>query len=432
MRRLIQGVNDLKSWCEQNGMKYLLDEWDYTQNAPLSPENITYGSHERVHWVCRKCGHPWKANIHNRVRTENSRGCPVCGKKKQQQAAEERHLDNGTFRDWCNENGCEFLLDEWDNESNFPDSPDTVAWGNSSCYFWWICPFCGGKYRSRVDHRRRGCGHRMCKPASLHNSDAEIGVLYYAQIAFGNDAVIPNYHDNDAGVSEIDVFIPSLKVGIEYDGEGYHDVTRDIRKDQACTNAGITLYRIREPKCPIFESTSICVRRSRTAFNADYDEALIWVFKNLGVDVDVNSQRDQGHIIALRGRQIKKNSLAAKFPEIAKEWDYEANYPLTPEMVSYGADRLVSWICSRCGNHYKSVVYSRTGKKRHGCSECGRRMAAKAKSIAVKQYSLNGEYLATFPSASEAAHAIGKDGYSGISSCCAGRYKSAGGFYLEI
>ncbi|MCR5635201.1 MAG: zinc-ribbon domain-containing protein [Lachnospiraceae bacterium] len=34
---------------------------------------------------------------------------------------------------------------------------------------------------------------------------------------------------------------------------------------------------------------------------------------------------------------LKSNSLAVKYPEIAKEWDYEKNGELTPEKVAHGS-----------------------------------------------------------------------------------------------
>ena len=41
---------------------------------------------------------------------------------------------------------------------------------------------------------------------------------------------------------EIDIFIPSLKIGIEYDGKNWHkDFNKDLKKDKLCKDNGIDL-----------------------------------------------------------------------------------------------------------------------------------------------------------------------------------------------
>ena len=62
---------------------------------------------------------------------------------------------------------------------------------------------------------------------------------------------------------ELDLYNPELKIGIEYDGGAYnktkkhHTIQKDIKKDLLCEKVGITLYRIREPQLPKYNSSSI-------------------------------------------------------------------------------------------------------------------------------------------------------------------------------
>lgn len=55
---------------------------------------------------------------------------------------------------------------------------------------------------------------------------------------------------------ELDIFIPSLMIGFEYDGNHFHsDIERDNFKDCICKEHGITLFRIKETnKTKPFES----------------------------------------------------------------------------------------------------------------------------------------------------------------------------------
>jgi len=71
------------------------------------------------------------------------------------------------------------------------------------------------------------------------------------------------------------------------------------------------------------------------------------------------------------GRQIiPETCLANLYPDIAAEWDYKKNAPLTPYSVGRGYDKIVYWKCSN-PNHpsYPSYVYNRT-KKGTGCKKC--------------------------------------------------------------
>ncbi|KXX54558.1 zinc-ribbon domain-containing protein [Rhodococcus sp. LB1] len=54
-------------------------EWDFEENGGLTPDQVTAGSHKKVHWRCRKSGHQWEAAIFNRAK---GRGCPVCSNTK--------------------------------------------------------------------------------------------------------------------------------------------------------------------------------------------------------------------------------------------------------------------------------------------------------------------------------------------------------------
>ena len=78
-KKAIKGVNDLETWCRQNDKVYILDEWDTIKNGELTPDNVTWGSHKRIHWKCSK-GHAWEAVVKERTKIRGNR-CPVCRKE---------------------------------------------------------------------------------------------------------------------------------------------------------------------------------------------------------------------------------------------------------------------------------------------------------------------------------------------------------------
>jgi hypothetical protein len=77
------------------------------------------------------------------------------------------------------------------------------------------------------------------------------------------------------------------------------------------------------------------------------------------------------HGIPVNDEGIIKNTLAVMNPELAKEWDYEANEGLTPNDVSPNSDKKVGWI-GKCGHKWITSPSSRS----RGCGcpicNCGR------------------------------------------------------------
>lgn len=64
-------------------------------------------------------------------------------------------------------------------------------------------------------------------------------------------------------------------------------------------------------------------------------------------------------------------SLAERFPDLASEWDHAGNGGVLPAEVTYGSDRVVSWVCPKGHGAYLLKVYPRTSRGK-GCPKCGR------------------------------------------------------------
>ena len=64
------------------------------------------------------------------------------------------------------------------------------------------------------------------------------------------------------------------------------------------------------------------------------------------------------------------NDLAHNHPEVAEEWDWEANGGRAPETVTAGSSFKAAWRCGICGHSWSAHVMSRT--RGTGCPRCGR------------------------------------------------------------
>lgn len=78
------------------------------------------------------------------------------------------------------------------------------------------------------------------------------------------------------------------------------------------------------------------------------------------------------------------NSLATKFPELAKEWDYDKNEGITPKDVTYGSSKLYWWTCPNDpSHHYLASCNDRTYSHR-ACPYCSGMELCTTNNLAVK------------------------------------------------
>lgn len=71
-KQVLPGYNDLASRFPE-----IAAEWDYEANGDLRPDQVTYGSHKKIHWKCSK-GHKWITDVLHRTTPNFSTGCPHC------------------------------------------------------------------------------------------------------------------------------------------------------------------------------------------------------------------------------------------------------------------------------------------------------------------------------------------------------------------
>ena len=89
----------------------------------------------------------------------------------------------------------------------------------------------------------------------INTSIREKIVAYYLMQLF--EDIEFSYHADWLGQKELDIFIPSLSLAIEYDGVRWHsDTNKDLEKDSLCDKNKVDLIRIREPGLPKYDSLS--------------------------------------------------------------------------------------------------------------------------------------------------------------------------------
>lgn len=126
------------------------------------------------------------------------------------------------------------------------------------------------------------------EPSNTKSSFPEQAVLYYIKKNFPSATKLRTEE-----ISEIDIYIPELKIGIEYDGPTHiRSTKKDIEKSNACKKVGIRLIRIRDIKCPIINDESYKIILKNDSFES-LDNGIHELLKYLNVyDTNVNISRD--------------------------------------------------------------------------------------------------------------------------------------------
>lgn len=345
----------------------------------------------------------WNATPNNILR---GRGCPVC---KGNHAVAGKTDIQTTRPD---------LMKEWNWSKNNAINlePDKLK-ENSNRKAWWICKH-GHEWEAVISSRSGGVGCPICAKEK-HSSDPEMKLYFYVKKYF-HDA-LSCYQDTNNKLSELDVYIPSIKIGIEYDGERWHlDTLRDQKKDKICHKLGVKLIRIREPKCERYKNDNCTF----IYLNDLSEETLEYVIKDVLVELGINEpkvcfENDANEIEKLIASKNQNNSLAKKYPDVATEWHPIKNGRLLPENISFRSGRKVWWKCRECGHEWRAKVSSRSNGS--GCPACAQYKTIQACMKPVYCLELN----QVFRSMSCGANQLHIN-TEGIYACCNGVRKSAG------
>ena len=345
----------------------LVKEWHPTKNGKLTPEELTYASNKKVWWLCPN-GHSYEKNVVGR--TIANRGCPYCTNQKVLKGYNDLETVFPNF------------LKEWNYVKNTV-LPDQII-ARSGKKYWWICEL-GHEWQASPLDRTYGRGCPICSK-ERKVSIGEKTILYYVMKNY-NGKIIPNYRSKLINNKELDIYLPKLKIGIEYDGVYFHkNRTRDLLKDNICNGKGIKVFHVAECR------NKNEIKGNYIYFNINRENNFEWALKELlkiiflkTNEYDVNISRDRASIYNLLDYSIKEQSLAKNYPKLSKEWHPVKNGKLKPELVSCGSDKKVWWLCSK-GHEWEAVISSRVSGV--GCPFCSGNRVIKGENDLLTLYPL--------------------------------------------
>lgn len=350
-KKVLVGYNDLVTFDPG-----LAKQWHPTKNGLLTPKDVTPMANRKAWWICQR-GHVWESVISSRSQGTQ---CPIC----QNQKVQVGYNDLAT--------AYPELAKEWHPNKNGDLTPKDITVGSGK-KVWWKCNK-GHEWEAIIYSRNHGIGCPICS-GEMHTSFPEQAIYYYL-----NKSILAEV-ENRAVVygKEIDIYIPSWKIGIEYDGIHYHDSDkskdREERKDKHFEKLGITIIRIKEAEVNStdYERNIIyCIHRGKT--HGYLKEVLRNLSELIGKmtgnqvsikDIDIRKDRRAIHEQYVLGE--KRNSVSYKNCELSKQWHPTKNGSLTPEHFSYSSGKKVWWKCKK-GHEWEATISDRNSGR--GCPYC--------------------------------------------------------------
>ena len=253
------------------------------------------------------------------------------------------------------------LMAEWDWEknTNLELNPHKLTHGSEK-KAWWKCGK-GHEWQAKIYSRSYGSGCPIC------NSDRNTSLPEYVLLYYLNKYNLDVLHSYKKLGYELDIYIPSKKIAIEYDGYYWHKNKRpeDLEKNKKCENDKIKLYRIREGLPPLNDSSiDYTIKRSQKDLPETCKKILSEIVEE---NIDIDLAKDALEIENLRYYTEKQSSLLILNPKLAEEWNYKMNGNLKPEFFSVSSQKKLWWECKN-GHSWQATVANRNYG--YGCPYC--------------------------------------------------------------
>lgn len=373
-----KGVNDLETWCLNNGSfgEQLKSEWTgiCEDGAHYKIDEVSFGSYKKFKWKCSK-RHEWLANV--KGRTAQKHGCPYCSG---------RYVSSeNSLKTWCLSNGSfgKQLMNEWTGECEDGTHYEMNEVARASQKrFKWTCSK-GHEWLATVSSRtyqKQGCPYCNNRGTSY----AEQFIFWSLKQLFPNTETrckVLRSTQNPQGI-EFDIGIPDIPLCVEYSPTRWHkgNEERDQYKKDLCNQRGIRLIQIVEDSYNQLEHTTsddyICFKMNERYKDDILTKIVDRILKSLGrsiseIDLELAKQKAWDYS---KNQIDYKESLAGVYPELAKEWHPALNDNLKPNEIKCGSHKIVYWQCPIC-NHgsngeWQATVHTRAHGKT-GCPKCG-------------------------------------------------------------
>lgn len=330
-------------------------EYDPTKN--VLPFNKIAKS-RKYWWIGSKCGHNWEASYANRERL--GAGCPYCAGSK-------------TLKGFNS-----FSIKYPDKAKLFHPSKNDVEVDDipmsSKEEYWWL-EDCGHEYKATLERKGRLSKCQVCinriivpgindlatlRPDLASEWDFDKNILAPTEVSTGKNInvwwICPRNHSWYGNINERNsrslqckICASPIKGETDLFTTDPHLINKwDWKKNN---EIGLNPYELS------FGSEKVAYWKDECGHSFDMSIALRTNKMKCGCPYCA------GHRI-LGGL----NDLASRFPEVAKDWDWDKNES-DPYNVNFGSNEKAYWICHKCGYQWHTYIANRTRGKR-SCQKC--------------------------------------------------------------
>ena len=280
-----------------------------------------------------------------------------------------------TFYEYCKENNKEYLLDEWDYESNKDIDIKTILTGSKK-KVWWICSYCGNKWQTTIYNRTiNGTGCTKC-----YNSK-RINFIKNSNLVITNPDIALDWHPIKNGKLEPEMFTKDSRYMAWWKCHICgNELEKQIKNYSGCKNC---------KKHALLDKKNLSITHPQLLLEWDYgnnkaikptdvlassQQKVWWQCSKCGYkwQAKISNRAVLNRWCPCCADKIVVtgiNDLATTHPEIAKEWHPTKNGDLMPQNVVHGTGKKVWWLCPQ-GHEYQATVLHRTQDNGTSCPIC--------------------------------------------------------------
>jgi len=338
----------------------LVDEWFQEKNGSFTPYNVGTGTEFKAWWKCKK-GHVWQSYIYTRTGPGKS-NCPYCSHNLVT-------LETSLYTVSPD------LAVYWNKEKNSPLTPKDVT-ASSNKVFWWKCEN-GHEWKMTPNKMQRIRSKKYCPYCHFRKISPD------NSLAKNFPDLVKEWDYERNGKLEPDMFTYRSKKRVWW--KRNHQSWMDSIYNRTILGIDKPTHQ-RNCQAKFGENLQVLYPNLAEEWNFERNGELkpnmvtpgsgkkVWWKCKYGHEWETSiakrtSRGSECPYCSLR-LASPTYSLEVSFPEIAKEWDYEKNGSLKPNMVTPKSGKKVWWKCAH-GHEWESSICNRT-LRNHKCPKCPR------------------------------------------------------------
>lgn len=338
--------------------KKLIAEWDFKKNneTGLDPAKTSIQSGKKAWWICQ-FGHSYYSKIQHRSKGV---GCPYCSGRLPIIGVNDLETVNPT------------LALEWNYNKNGSLKPCDVKSGTNK-KVWWVCNN-GHEWEANISSRNSGKNCPYCSGRLAIGGKTDLATIRSDLLT------VWNYKKN-ISISPKNISIGSNKkvwwigkCGHEWEDRVNHIAKLDKINCPYCTGKrvlrGFNDLQSKNPNVALEWDYEKNFPLLPTDITEHSNKKVWWKCKN-GHEwqIEVTNRTYGSGCPYCSGRYpiIGKTDLQTVNPKLSIEWDYNKNYPITPQDIAPYTNKKYWWLCDY-GHSWQASVNSRSNGS--GCPVC--------------------------------------------------------------